>query len=44
VGELPEPSESAQPDFLLGTMIHDGELLAVIDVPRIFSSLQPAEV
>jgi hypothetical protein len=24
-------------------MIHDGELLAVIDVPRIFSSLQSAE-
>jgi chemotaxis signal transduction protein len=44
VGELPDPSEGAESDFLLGTMIHDGELLAVINVPRIFSSLQPAEV
>jgi len=41
VGELPEPSEGAESDFLLGTMIHDGELFAVIDVPRIFNTLQP---
>jgi chemotaxis signal transduction protein len=44
VGELPDPAEGAESDFLFGTMIHDGQLLAVIDVPRIFSSLQPAEV
>jgi chemotaxis signal transduction protein len=44
VGELPDPTEGAESDFLFGTMIHDGQLLAVIDVPRIFSSLQPAEV
>jgi len=44
VGELPEPSEGAESEFLLGTMIHDGELLAVIDFPLIFNSLQPAEV
>ena len=44
VGELPDPTEGAESDFLLGTMIHEGRLLAVIDVPRIFSSLQAAEV
>ena len=44
VGELPDAMEGAESDFLVGTMIHEGQLLAVIDVPRIFSSLQPAEV
>ncbi len=44
VGELPDPTEVAESDFLLGAMIHEGQLLAVIDVPQIFSSLQPAEV
>ena len=44
VGELPDPTEGEESDFLAGTMIHEGQLLAVIDVPRIFSSLQPAEV
>ncbi len=44
VRELPDPTEQAESDFLLGTLIYEGQLLAVIDVPRIFSSLQPAEV
>ena len=44
VGELPDPAEGTESDFLLGTMIHRGQLLAVINVPRIFSALQPAEV
>jgi purine-binding chemotaxis protein CheW len=44
VRELPDPTEGAESDFLLGTLIHEGQLLAVIDVPRIFSSLEPAEV
>jgi chemotaxis signal transduction protein len=43
VGELPDPNEGAESDFLLGTMFHDGELLGVIDVPRIFGSLQRAD-
>jgi len=43
VGELPDPNEAADSDFLLGTMFHDGELLGVIDVPRIFGSLQRAK-
>ncbi len=41
VGELPDPAEGAESDYLVGTMIHQGQLLAVIDVPRIFSALQP---
>ncbi len=44
VGELPDPTEGAESGFLLGTMIHEGQLLAVIDVSRIFGALQPAEV
>jgi chemotaxis signal transduction protein len=43
VGELPDPTEGAESDFLLGTMFHDGELLGVVDVPRIFGSLQRAD-
>jgi chemotaxis signal transduction protein len=43
VGELPDPSEGAESDFLIGTMFHDGELLGVIDVPGIFGSLQRAQ-
>jgi len=43
VGELPDPNEAADSDFLLGTMFHDGELLGIIDVPRIFGSLQRAK-
>jgi chemotaxis signal transduction protein len=43
VGELPDPTEGAESDFLLGTMFHEGELLGVIDVPRIFGSLQRAD-
>jgi chemotaxis signal transduction protein len=42
VGELPDPTEGAESDFLLGTMFHEGELLGVIDVPRIFGALQRA--
>ncbi len=41
VRELPDPTEAAESDFLFGTMIHEGQLLAVINVPRIFSALQP---
>jgi chemotaxis signal transduction protein len=40
VQELPDPTEPAESEFLLGTMIHQGELLGVIDVPRLFGSLQ----
>ena len=43
VGELPDPTEGAESEFLSGTMFHDGELLGVIDVPRIFGSLQRAD-
>ena len=44
VRELPDPTEGSESDFLLGTLIHEGQLLAVIDVPGIFSALQAAEV
>jgi purine-binding chemotaxis protein CheW len=44
VGELPDPDVGAESDFLLGIMFHDGELLGVLDVPRIFGSLQRAQL
>ena len=40
VGELPDHVEGAESEFLLGTMFHDGELVGVIDVPRVFDSLR----
>ena len=43
VGDLPDPTGGRESDFLLGTMIYEGQMLAIIDVPRIFSALQPAE-
>lgn len=39
VGELPDPVEETESEFLAGAMLTDGELIAVIDVPRIFGSL-----
>jgi chemotaxis signal transduction protein len=43
VGELPDPAQDGESDFLLGTMLHDGELIGVIDVPRVFDSIRQAD-
>lgn len=40
VGELPETLEEAESDFLLGTLLYQGDLIGVLDVPAIFSSVQ----
>jgi chemotaxis signal transduction protein len=40
VGELPDPVEEAESDFLLGALLYRGDLIGVVDVPAIFSSLQ----
>jgi hypothetical protein len=40
VAEFADPTEPTESEFLLGIMIHDGEPLGVIDVPRIFGSLR----
>ena len=43
VGELPDPARDVESDFLLGTMLHDGALIGVIDVPRVFASIRQAD-
>jgi purine-binding chemotaxis protein CheW len=40
VGELPEPTEETESEFLAGTMLHNGELIGVIDVAAIFEWLR----
>jgi chemotaxis signal transduction protein len=40
VGELADPAEEAESDLLLGATLTDHELVGVIDVPRIFGSLE----
>ena len=40
VGELPDPTEETESEFLVGTMLHDGELIGVIDVAAIFGWLR----
>lgn len=40
VEELPDPTEAAESEFLLGVMVNEGELVGVIDVPGIFGSLR----
>jgi len=39
VGELPDPAEETESDLLLGATLADGGLVGVIDVPRVFDSL-----
>lgn len=43
VGELPDPAEETESDFLVGAMLYDGDLIGVIDVTRIFGSLARAD-
>lgn len=40
VGELGSPSEETVSDLLAGAIFADGDLIGVIDVPRIFDLLQ----
>jgi len=39
VGELEEPAAGAGPGLLLGATLSDGELVGVVDVPRVFDAL-----
>ncbi len=39
VGELGDPAEETESDLLLGAALSGGELIGVIDVPRVFDSL-----
>ena len=40
VGELGEPAEETQSDLLNGAILAGGDLVGVIDVPRVFASLE----
>jgi len=40
VGELGEPTEEAVSSLLVGAALADGDLIGVIDVPRVFDALQ----
>jgi len=42
VGELGDPTEETVSGLLVGAALADGDLIGVIDVPRVFDSLQGA--
>jgi chemotaxis signal transduction protein len=39
VGELADPAEDTESDLLAGAVLSEGDLIGVIDVPRVFDSL-----
>lgn len=39
VGPLPDPAEETESGLLIGTTLSEGDLIGVIDVPRVFDSL-----
>ncbi len=39
VGDLPDPAEETESDLLVGATLADGELIGIIDVPRVFDAL-----
>jgi chemotaxis signal transduction protein len=40
VGELPDPAEETESDLLVGALFGEGDLIGVIDLPRVFDSLE----
>ena len=40
IGELGDPAEETDSDLLAGATLADGDLVGVIDVPRVFASLE----
>jgi chemotaxis signal transduction protein len=42
VGELGDPTEETESDLLVGATLSGGHLVGVIDVPRLFDSLEGA--
>ena len=39
VGELPDPAEETESGLLVGALFGEGNLIGVIDVPRVFDAL-----
>jgi purine-binding chemotaxis protein CheW len=44
IGAIPEPSEESESDFLIGGALADGALVGVLDVPRLFATLEREDV
>lgn len=42
VGELEDPTEETESDLLVGAILAGGHLVGIIDVPRLFDSLEGA--
>jgi chemotaxis signal transduction protein len=42
VAELPDPTEAPESDSLLGAILHDGDLIGVLDIARLLSRLAEA--
>ena len=40
VGDLADPAEETESDLLVGATLVESDLVGVIDVPRVFASLQ----
>ena len=40
VGELGDPAEDTDSDMLVGAVLSEGDLIGVIDVPRVFDALE----
>ena len=40
VGELPDAVQEAESEFLAGASLFQGELIGIIDVPRVFDALE----
>jgi chemotaxis signal transduction protein len=42
VGDMEDPAEEAESDLLVGATLAGGHLIGVLDVPRLFDSLEGA--
>jgi hypothetical protein len=42
VGDLADAAEDTESDMLAGAVLSEGDLIGVIDVPRVFGSLEGA--
>jgi chemotaxis signal transduction protein len=42
VGELPDPTAEADSELLTGALLDNGDLVGVLDVPKIFQTLERA--
>lgn len=42
VSELPDPVTETEQEFLLGTMLREGSLIGIIDVPAVFAWIRQA--